>query len=871
MAITDLFRPKYKHSDAQVRAQAVAQMGTDEADLLVRIAETDRDPEVRRIAVSKIDDAEFLVDLVAHEQNPTVRREAHDRAAAIWSRVVLAGDFDAAVEALGRLAMLEGQGYLAEVILKSEDGKLRAAALTRITDERSLADVVRKSSDSAIRGAALDKIEDPDVLRAIAMDESRKPVGLAAVDKLRDLSSLEALASKAKNRHVRARAQRLKSELEAARRPKVSGDDKRSHAERVQLCRKVKKLVRTDEWVESHAVVTQAQAEWARLGDGDDAELAASFHRSCEKYMARYESVGLKMLEAARRRQEQERAAAAAVVEADEVEEVVEIEAAEPDVDEAQVVSDVDAVVDSSEPEPAAAPKARNEDDEELRAAQRAQRDKVNLARLEALCIELEELHEVDRYRLADRKLSQVGKTFSSLKLPPGDERDRLVERYEAARMAVIVRAKDLREADEWKRWASVPRLEALIARAEALLKIEDVGSLGSELKTLQTEWKAVGPAPHSKNQELWERFKGLADSIYERVKEHRKESLAEQNVNFDKKQALCEEVESLADSTDWDQTAQRIKEIQGEWKQIGPVPRKKSKPQWQRFRAACDAFFERRKPVLEDRLEEQRDNLARKQEVCAAIEALAEADMEWDEVVDKLKELRQGWRQIGHVPREDYAALAARYREAGDRVFARRQQAEQARRDESLREVEELIGKLDTAMQQAGADAGWEEGAEAEDGSRDAMVAAALELRSALLELDEHASEHRERARALIRAAVEANSAAFAGTDLDPQQSRRRRERLIERLEELIPKETEAVRIEQLSAEEVAAKLREALAANALGIVTEEERPVADIVDEIASSWQLLGPVPGREGLELNERFEVARQRVLDDYGDEA
>jgi len=867
MAITDLFRPKYKHSDSQVRAQAVAQMGTDEADLLVRIAETDRDPEVRRLAVSKIDDAEFLVDLVAHEDDPTVRREAHDRAAAIWSRVVLCGDFDSAVEALGRLAMLEGQGYLTDVILKSEDGKLRAAALSRLSDERALADVVRNTVDAAIRSAALDKIDDPDVLRAIAMDESRKPVGLAAVERLRDLASLEALAAKAKNRHVRARAQKRKSEIEAARRPKVSSEEKRSHAERVQLCRKVKKLVRTDEWVESHAVVVQAQAEWAELGDGSDAELAESFHRSCEKYLARYESVGLKVIEAARRRREaEERAALEAVV--------VSERAAEP-----EMVETLDAELAPEEPEPepepeptpaVVAPEPAARENEADKAAQRAQRDKVNLARLEALCIELEELLEIDRYRIADRKLSQVAKTFAGLKLPTGEERDRLVERYDAARKAVIIRAKDLREAEEWKRWAALPRLESVIARAEALLSSEDIGSLGRELKALQTEWKAAGPAPHSKNQELWERFKGLADSIYERVKEHRKESLAEQNVNFDKKQALCEEVESLADSTDWDRTAQRIKEIQGEWKAIGPVPRKKSKQQWQRFRAACDAFFDRRKPVLEERFEEQRDNLAKKQEVCAAIEALADREGEWGEILDSLKELRQRWRQIGHVPREDYAALAARYKEAGDRVFARRQQAEEARRDESRREFDELIGKLDAAMQSSGTDVGWEEEAFGEDGARAAMVAAALELRSALHDLDDREVEHRERARALIRAAVEASPLAFAATDLDPQLSRRRRERLIEKLEELIPQQAEEVSIEQLSAVEVAAKLREALAANALGIVTEERRPVAEIVAEIASSWQLLGPVPGREGMELNERFDSARQRVLEHYGDE-
>ncbi|MBT8493340.1 MAG: DUF349 domain-containing protein, partial [Deltaproteobacteria bacterium] len=742
---------------------------------------------------------------------------------------------------------------LAEVVQRADDARLRELALTQITDERALSDLARRGPDSTIRRAALERLDDPDLLRAIAVDESRKPLGIAAVERISDLDALEQVASKAKNKHVRSRAHKRKSELSEAERPQVSSAEKRAHAERVQLVRQVKKLVNTKEWTQSYTEVERAKERWAELEGGHDPELENKFERHVERYTQRYQTVGVKVLEAARKKQEEARRS----VEEPARAEVSAPAPSEPSEDEEpQVMVGGETTVDEQA-------------DEDARAAAREQRMLVNIARLEALCIELEELETIDRYKVADRKLSQAAKTFASLRLPAGDKREELTERYEEARKKAIIRSKELREADEWKRWSVLPKLEALIKEAQALLEREDIGRLGRELKVLQRQWKEAGPAPHSKNQELWEKFKDTCDQVYERVKDHRKVAAEEQKQNLEKKLALCEQVEELAESTDWDETAEAIKSLQAEWKSIGPVPRKKSKQIWQRFRGACDRFFERRKPVLEERLEELRENLDAKQALLAEIEALASDERDWDEVRDALGELKSRWRGIGHVPRKDYGALTERYRTATDQVFARREQAAQAKLEDSRREVEELIAKLDTAMQQAGVDAGWDDEDVAEKGDEQQMVRFACELRAAVLELGAQAGELRERTRALIRAALEASPEAFDGSELDPQTSRRRRRRLIDRLEDLLPKD-DGPKLDELSAEEVAAKLREALAANALGIVSEDPRPVSEIVDEIRTSWSLIGPVPGRDGVELNDRFELARQRVLDAFPDE-
>ena len=97
------------------------------------------------------------------------------------------------------------------------------------------------------------------------------------------------------------------------------------------------------------------------------------------------------------------------------------------------------------------------------------------------------------------------------------------------------------------------------------------------------------------------------------------------------KEAALCEKAESLAESTNWIQTAEEIKRLQAEWKTIGPVSRGREKAIWERFRSACDRFFTRRHEDLAKRKTIWAENLAKKEALCEQAEALAQST-EWDQ-----------------------------------------------------------------------------------------------------------------------------------------------------------------------------------------------------------------------------------------------
>ena len=68
--------------------------------------------------------------------------------------------------------------------------------------------------------------------------------------------------------------------------------------------------------------------------------------------------------------------------------------------------------------------------------------------------------------------------------------------------------------------------------------------------------------------------------------------------------------MEKLADSTDWKRTGDEIKELQADWKAIGPAPSDKSEETWKRFRAACDKFFDARKTHFAKLDAERAENL---------------------------------------------------------------------------------------------------------------------------------------------------------------------------------------------------------------------------------------------------------------------
>ena len=571
-----------------------------------------------------------------------------------------------------------------------------------------------------------------------------------------------------------------------------------------------------------------------------------------------------------------------------------------------------------------------------------------------------------DKLKPAEKALQKADKTFGTLRLPnrEGDE----VTRYHDLRQKLFIKVQELRESEDWLRWSNVPRQESLIAKAKALATDEDDSKLGDRLKALQAEWKKIGPVPRKKSQELWTEFKDACDQAYVRVKATRARMAEEHVANLARKRELCEKVEALSESTDWDQTADEIKQLQREWRTIGPVPRKQSDAIWKRFRAACDHFFERRKPHLEGLMAERNKNLEQKTALCEKAEELSESD-DWKDTATALRDLQRDWRDIGPVPRKDANAINKRFRSACDRFFERRQKHRDEERAARRRQIAELEAEIQsiiavvsgTSEDGVGADAQVDAGADAAAAAEPAAAAAepaaepadaaepaaeladaaepaaepadaaepaaeladaaepaaeladaaepaaeladaaepaaeladaaepaaadaaepesppsspgerALAVRVTLRELALAGSEAKkllQRANHLYLTVLDADPSAFQGTELDPQTSRQKKTKLLSRAEELAPAPSEPTAGPSAqSPEELAEALRTALAQNALSSSlanSTDGRSIADNIADLRNAWLAIGPVPGADGADLEERFQSACQRAL-------
>ncbi len=864
MAIGDIFKPKYKHSDLATRLEAVSALGGDDAELLAEIAGEDDDSQVRRLAVDKIDDLTTLTRLAQAEKDAELRAHLVDVAGGKWSSTaIIAADHSAGRQALVTLEALGATNALVQVALKATNGEIRHAALDLVRAPQQLGELARTADDPTIRTESLDRITDVAVLKAIAVDEQHKDVALAALERIADVDSIEGIASKAKSKAVRTRANRVLADLKRADDGMVSVE-KMQHAERVQIVRVVEDAAAGHEWIESHSRVTKARAEWEALGDGDDAELRDRFQTACGKYFAGYERFGPPVPKVKERATPPPIPPPRPSPASDQVEgapaaaqPLVAEAAAEPSVPEAANTDAQTSAADESQP--AGADKTAAETQEEAEKSQpsaTSEQREDNQKALEALIADLDSGLELEKLKTVEKRMRKVDTAFKKLGPVPGPVRSELLTRYENSRLKLKITVGEMQEAEEWKRWANVPKQQQLAAKAKELAEAPLDSSLSKQLKDLQTEWRNVGPAPRDKAQELLNEFKVSCDAAYERIKEFRALANVEKKDNLDKKTALCVEAEALSDSEDWVNTANALKKLQSDWKQIGPVPHRQSDAIWKRFRAACDAFFERRKPHLDQQLGERKDNLEAKTKLIAELEALspAEGEPNWGHAIDRVKSARREWKNIGPVPQRDFRKLNDRFFKAADRVFDLRDQARDNALKGKIRIVEAAKSKLLELI--------------AAEGEPDlaGIVEAASAMRASCKDLGPKGGE--ELAAAVEEAtvkAVEAYGEAFKGTELDPEASRKRREKLCSRVEELIPAKSDEPAA--ASAEDMAAKLRAALADRALGgVLSKAPDPVVieRVVNEARESWVRLGPVPGEPGAALDVRFEAACDRAL-------
>jgi len=217
----------------------------------------------------------------------------------------------------------------------------------------------------------------------------------------------------------------------------------------------------------------------------------------------------------------------------------------------------------------------------------------------------------------------------------------------------------------------------AFCEQAESLAQEEDVVDAFKELQKLHEQWKDLGPVAKEFREEIWERFRAATSVINKRYQAHFEGMKAQQQENLEAKQALCEQVEAIAEkeinsSSEWNSLSKEIEEIQAKWRTIGFATRKENQKVYERFRAACDKFFERKRASFSEFKDSMNENLAKKMAIIEEAESLKDST-DWKATGDRLIELQKQWKEIGAVPRKKSEQIWKRFRAACDAFFTAR------------------------------------------------------------------------------------------------------------------------------------------------------------------------------------------------------
>jgi hypothetical protein len=846
-----------------IRLAHVGEIPLTERELIASIARGDEDPRVRRAAVAKLMDPASLGAIARDDQDESVRGQA----AAMLRDLAME-----AFEGVGEGDSLEAVDALTDIrslsqIAKSAGREIVALrALSRLSDAHILGSIARHAENEAVRRGAFERVRgDRSEVMAIAMNSEHKDTAVAAVELFVDRSDLEQIAARSKNKSASKRARTILREAEER------------------------------EAAEAAAAREAERAASAASSGGGSIDPAAGIAVARPEDVARAAEAERERAEAeaeTRRQQEAEAQARLRAAEENEAKRVSErrhgrlaeliviaaTAAADPDLAAARRQMTTvrrewkdlaeGIVVDDALTASLAAI------DGDLTAREDAARDADSKLRREGLNRMLQLIARVEplptradlTLKAAERALRDIRSALSAIPpLPTRQDFDDVSRRLKAAQAALTPKAQELREADDWQRWANVGVQEQLCVKMEGLAALEDPEAIAREVRALQQQWKLVADVPRPQADALWRRFKTAHDLVWTRCEAFFAVQALERAENLARKIALCEQAEALADSTRWIETAEAIKKLQSEWKNIGPVSRGREKAIWDRFRTACDRFFTRRHEDLDRLKKVWAENLASKEALCVKAEALADST-DWDQTAAELRKLQAEWKTIGPVKKSRSEAIWQRFRGACDRFFARYAQRHDLARAERVAARETICADLEALAPEGD---GVEAPAE--------LVARVRAIRSRWQQELAARGVDPDRARALEARFAAAFArvtgrwpAAFAGTDLDPEANRKRMEAIVRRIEELAGSlagpASAAPDAALTPATRLATMLREALAANTIGGKVDEDsrwRAAAEEVRQAQAGWSRIGHVPEEARRVLADRFQRACRRI--------
>jgi hypothetical protein len=298
---------------------------------------------------------------------------------------------------------------------------------------------------------------------------------------------------------------------------------------------------------------------------------------------------------------------------------------------------------------------------------------KKNLESKVELCVRAEKLMEVEKLKDAVRELNELHNEFKHIGPVPKEEKDAVWHRFKAASDAIYakrdafldqINKEQVKNLDEKLRIAEEV---AAFANFETD-RIKEWNQKTQEILAIQKKWEGIGAVTRSKAKEVNKKFWSAFKAFFSRKNVFFRKLDEEREKNLQAKRDIIRQAHELKESKDWDRTANALKDLQRQWKDIGPVPEKMREKVFQEFKEACDFFFGQRRNEFEKVENEQEVNLRQKDALCQELETMTSAK---NGTVEQLHDIVERFNAIGFVPKKSINDSKNRFRTAVDAFIA--------------------------------------------------------------------------------------------------------------------------------------------------------------------------------------------------------
>ncbi len=299
------------------------------------------------------------------------------------------------------------------------------------------------------------------------------------------------------------------------------------------------------------------------------------------------------------------------------------------------------------------------------------------------------------------RDVARIRNRWDKIKPIPAEETENLeasftafLSTFDEHKVDRLVKKKQEEEDNLTVKLVILEKMETFI---EGIDEKSEWAELDKKLAEYVRQFRKIGRIPSDKNQETWDRFYEAQDTFHSMRFKYDSNYRKEIEKFLSKKKKLIDEAEALLDSDDLADAARKVNKLHRRWKKIGNLPQKDENEMWDRFKAATDAFNEKKSENIDELRDQEEENYNEKLKLIEKAVSIQDSE-EWESTHKEYQKLMNEWKKVGPVPRKKSGKIWKKFKGAMDHFYDRRRdyfkEVKEERKD-NLKEKDEIINQL--------------------------------------------------------------------------------------------------------------------------------------------------------------------------------